>query len=587
MRQEVHPKTRVSFSQYWDLLARFLKPRSGQVVMLATTLLASVALQLVAPQILRQFIDLASQGQARLQLVQLAVVFLGVALFQQTASFVATYLAARLSWTTTNALRMNLMWHCMDLDLSFHNSQTPGGMIERIDGDVSSLSAFFSNFLFQFLASFVLLVGIGIFIFLEDWRIGVAMTFFATLSFFVLLQLRHIVLPSWEAESSSRANFFGFLEERLGGLEDIRTMGARQYIIWRFLQTSRTWLRKRLKANAMSSIFASSIEIMWAIGTAGTLAIGAYLYIQDAITIGTAYLLLHYFNMMERPIRTAAEELESLQRAGGAVVRITELNELSSGVIDGSTGSIPTGSLCVEFDRVSFRYPTGIPVLTNVSFAIEPGRVLGIVGRTGSGKTTIGRLLVRLYDPDSGTVKLGGCDLRSTTRSEIRDRVSMVTQTVHFVEGTIRDNLSSFDAGIQDEQLIDTLNTLGLLEWYMSLPDGLDTSLSVDGNRLSAGEAQLLALARVIQNDPGLLVLDEAESRIDPATGEMLKEAIQQVVSRSTTIIIAHNFETIALADDVLVIDQGKVIEHGIRQELASDPSSHLSRLLEVEVSRT
>jgi ABC-type multidrug transport system fused ATPase/permease subunit len=215
--------------------------------------------------------------------------------------------------------------------------------------------------------------------------------------------------------------------------------------------------------------------------------------------------------------------------------------------------------------------------------------VLGIVGRTGSGKTTLTRLLPRFYDPTAGVVRLGGVDLRDTKLAEVRARIGLVTQEVHLFNASLRDNLTLFDDRVPDEQVGDVLERIGLGDWLRELPEGLDTRLGAGGIGLSAGQSQLLACARVFLTDPDLVILDEASSRLDPATERLVHTALGRLLAGRTGIIVAHRLSTIAYADDILVFEEGQIREHGPRITLASDPDSRFAALLRVaaeEVSR-
>jgi len=223
------------------------------------------------------------------------------------------------------------------------------------------------------------------------------------------------------------------------------------------------------------------------------------------------------------------------------------------------------------------RVPAVRGVLDNLSFTLQPGRVLGLLGRTGSGKTTVGRLLFRLYDPQLGTVSLDGVDLRRANLKVLRSRVGVVTQDVQLVEASLRDNITFFDDTIPDARLQDVLEALGLTAWLARLPRGLDTLIS--GARLSGGEAQLVALARVFIKDPGLLILDEASSRLDPATEALLERALDRLLAGRTAIIIAHHLTMVARADDIMILEDGRAVEYGPRAQLAADPGSRFAAL--------
>jgi ABC-type multidrug transport system fused ATPase/permease subunit len=255
---------------------------------------------------------------------------------------------------------------------------------------------------------------------------------------------------------------------------------------------------------------------------------------------------------------------------------------------------LPGGPLAVSFADVSFRYDDqhngdsdgagegaalNGNVLTGISFTIQPGRVLGILGRTGSGKSTLTRLLFRLYDPQEGVVRLGGMDLRAVQLEVLRQRVAMVTQDVQLFQATVRDNLTFFNRAIPDELLEHALNQLHLWEWVKSLPQGLDTPLA-GGQSLSAGEAQLLAFTRVFLKDPGLVILDEASARLDLATEGLMERAVDRLFMERTGVIIAHRLKTVQRADDILILENGCVVEYGQRIALAGDPTSRFYHLL-------
>jgi ATP-binding cassette subfamily B protein len=241
------------------------------------------------------------------------------------------------------------------------------------------------------------------------------------------------------------------------------------------------------------------------------------------------------------------------------------------------------GPLALQFDGVTFSYNDEAGdeiVLNDVSFNIAPGRVVGLLGRTGSGKSTIARLATRLYEPQQGVVEVGGTATWDIDLADLRRRVAMVTQDVQLFRATIRDNLTFFDDSISDDDLIDVIRRLELDEWLNSLPAGLDTMLDSGSGGLSAGQAQLLAFTRVFLRDPGVVVLDEASSRLDPATETLLERAIDHLLENRTAILIAHRLETVARADDIVILEDGRVIEHGDRERLQADPESVFSQLL-------
>jgi ATP-binding cassette subfamily B protein len=284
--------------------------------------------------------------------------------------------------------------------------------------------------------------------------------------------------------------------------------------------------------------------------------------------------------MLDRPLELLTRQFQDFQQAAASMRRIAALLELQSLIADGRGERIPDGPLSVEFDQVSFSYDPEEPVLREVSICLQPGTVVGVLGRTGSGKTTLSRLLFRLYDPECGPIRLGGVDLHDARVAELRRHVGIVTQDIQLFHATVRDNLTLFDAGVPGRQIEDVLEDLGLLTWLRSLPMGLDTRLSPGSSGLSAGQAQLLAFARVFLKDPGVVILDEASSRLDPATERLLEHAVDRLLERRTGIIIAHRLATVRRADKILILEDGRIAESGSRIELERDPTSRFSAML-------
>ena len=321
-------------------------------------------------------------------------------------------------------------------------------------------------------------------------------------------------------------------------------------------------------------VWVSANTAFWA-GDALALIVGVWLTIRGSITVGTAFLILQYVQLVRRPIEQMTQELQELQKAAGGIVRIDQLRHLGSSIADGSE-DLPAGPLAIEFDDVSFSYEDR-GVLEEISFTLAPGKSLGLLGRTGGGKTTITRLIARLYDPDRGVVRVGGHDLRSLRSESLRRSVGVVTQDVQLFQASVRDNLTFF-GDRQDEDILDVLEKVGLGPWIRQL--GLDTELGAGGQGLSAGEQQLLAFARVFLQDPGVVILDEPSSRLDPVTEMLLATATERLYAGRTVVIIAHRLETVRTADEIMVVDAGRIVEHGPRQTLAADPTTRYAALL-------
>jgi ABC-type multidrug transport system fused ATPase/permease subunit len=550
----------------------------SKVILLLTLLLITIGLQLLNPQLLSNFLDLAIAGGATSTLLLIACFYTAIALLVQVLSVGTTYFSLEIAWNSTNTLRSDLTAHCLGLDIAFYTSHPPGELIERIDGDVNALSNFFSNFALNILMSMLLIVGVLIVLYFENWQMGAVLTLYCLGAFFVLRRSRNMAIPHARAHRAASATLFGFIEERLRGLEDIRANGGGSYVMLRFFQLARDVYHKGWKAGAFVNGFTAISTATFACGYALALAMGVYLYQKGAISIGTVFLFFQYTILIRTPLEQISQELRDLQTSGASIRRVQELLEIQPIITDGPGDALPAGPLAVDFSAVTFAYDHINPVLQDISFSLAPGKVLGLVGRTGSGKTTISRLLMRLYDVTAGTVRVGDVNVRDTHLNELRQRVALVTQDVQLFQASVRDNVTLFNQTIPDERILDVFQHLGLYTWYATLPAGLDTEIS--NEKLSVGEAQLLAFARVFLRDPGVLILDEATSHLDPATQQRVGQAMDALLLDRTVIIIAHRLETLHRADDILILEQGHIKEYGSRQALADDASSIYASLL-------
>ena len=566
---------------YAQLLRTYLGPQWRRMLLITMLLLSMLASQLINPYILRYFIDTALGGDNQSTLLLAGLLFVGLALLNQGATILETYVSENVAWTATNRLRADLVAHCLRLDLAFHKSHTSGELIERIDGDVDALSTFFSRSFILVASNILLILGLIIVLFQQHWLVGLVMGLFALLATYILLRIRNFAIRSETADRQKSAEFYGFLGEQLAGTSDIRANGATGYVLWRFHTLLRSWYPVQKRAAYMRfSTYVTTIAI-FGIGNALAFALGAYLWSQGLISPGTVYFIFYCTNLLSVPIDQIRRELQNLQKAGAGIERVRQLLRTQPTITDAPTPlSLPPGPLAVSFTQVSFSYNEQDTVLHDLSFELAPGKVLGLLGRTGSGKTTTARLLLRLYETQSGEIHLGDIPIRATRLADLRQRVGMVTQDVQLFHASVRDNLTFFNACIPDSRILGTLESLGLGPWLCSLPNGLDTELGSDGEGLSAGEAQLLAFTRIFLTDPGLVILDEASSRLDPATEQLIEQATSKLLAGRTAIIIAHRLGTIQRADNILVLEDGRILEQGARLDLANDPNSRFSYLL-------
>jgi ATP-binding cassette, subfamily B, bacterial len=579
-------------AEYRRLLSEYLIPLRGQLLLLAALLAGGIALQLVSPQIIRRYLDAIEAGAGQSLLLLAGGLYLALSLAQHGISLAGNYAGQQVAWQATNRMRRDLTLHCLRLDMPFHKTHTPGELIERIDGDVTRLANLLSEFVVRVAANGLLVLGILALLFVESLWVGLLLTGYIALTLVVMSLMQGPASRRWAAAWQTAAEMYGFVEERIHGAEDIRALGAMPYTIWRFLRYLRDWLHTYRRAAMLRMLTHNFTNLLSVIGYALGLAIAVHLYQRGTATIGTAYMVVAYTGMLGVPLQTIRREASDLQQSAASLGRIRALFDLQPQVADVASArlagqALPSGALEVRFEGVTFGYDNGDAVLRDISFGLAPGRVLGVLGRTGSGKTTLTRLLTRLYDPLEGRVRLSGRELRDVPLGELRQRVGMVTQDVQLFRASVRDNLAFFDDSVSDADIRRALQSLHLWHWASALPHGLDTLLGTGGGGLSAGEAQLLAFARVFLRNPGLVILDEASSRLDPATEALMERAVSRLLAGRTALIIAHRLRTVERADDILILDGGRVLEFGERQALAADPGSRFNRLLQAGLEET
>ena len=567
-----HPTT-----SRWRALAALLRPDLRRWVGLGALVALASAFALAGPLVVRRVVDEAGRGAAVGRITALAVVYLVLAVLAQVITVIVAWFATRTAWHTTNLIRLRLARHVLGLDHEFHRRHTPGELIQRVDGDVTSVSDFLGRVVPKAIGALAMVVGMLAVLAVLDWRLAAGGAVYVAAAVMLVVRGRHRAVGESSDEMGAYARLYGGIEERLTASEDLRAAGAGPHAMWRFIEESANTMRAAVRRES------GFLRMWWAVqgsvaaGSVLALVAGAALVGAGAITLGTAFLLFQYVLLLERPLEDIVQQLETVQKANGAMVRVIDLLAVTATIVDNGTTEPPAGALSVELRNVGFHYGDEQRVLRQVSVHLAAGRSVGIVGRTGSGKTTLSRLVLRLVEATDGDVRLGGVPMADIPLAVVRRRVALIPQEVELFSGSLRDNVTLFDPEPTDTQVVEALTQAGLGHLVAG---GIHRDLGAGGTGLSAGEAQLLALARVWLRNPDLVVLDEATARIDPATEALLEDALAELLRGRTAIVIAHRLSTLRHVDEIIVLDHGRVVEHGTRADLAADDDSRFHRLL-------
>lgn len=564
---------------YSVLLLNYLKNQKIKIFFLAIVLLCEIAVQIINPLIVKDFIDTALINN-KLLLKKIAIIYILLAFGQQFFSIITTYLGQIIGWSATNSLREDLVKHCLTLDMKFYKDKRPGELIERIDGDVSMLFNFFSKMGILLVSNSLLVIGVLFMYFRVDYRIGIAQVTFVIIAFYALLKFKELGKKYWKENRQVSTRIFGYVGECINNTEDVNANGAKNYVMFRFYEQLKQWLPIRIKSSIAGwGMFMVSLALQ-AVGFAISFIIGTYLWKQSMISVGTIYLFYNYTNYLIKPIDSIQKQLQNMQGASASISRIEEILLMESNIKDNKSDIRIDDKFSLLINNLHFGYEDNTEVLKDISLKLDNNKTLALIGRTGSGKTTLARLLVRLYDVNSGYIKFGDYNIKDIPIKELRRRIAYVTQEVQLFNGTVRNNLTFYDRSINDESIYEAIKEIGLEKWFTKFDKGLDTVLGVKGIGLSAGEAQLLTLVRVFLKNPYMVILDEVSSKLDPETERQLQNTIVKLLKGRVGIIIAHRIWTIKFVDEVMILENGRVLEYGYRKALEEDKNSRLNTLL-------
>ncbi|HEX5616136.1 MAG TPA: ABC transporter ATP-binding protein [Acidimicrobiia bacterium] len=550
-------------------LARMLRPQRGWVVLAAVLSVLQVGALLAGPALVRYGIDHGLREGDRGALNLAVVLYLVMAIAGVVLGRAVILTVARIGERFLRELRNRVFRHLMSLSMDFFEREKTGRLVSRMTSDIDALQELIQQGIVLFVQNILLFLGALIVIFTMSWQLALSAIVVVPPVYFASRWFRRVSNRAYLEVRDRIATNLSTLQEGLEGVRVVQAFGRERSFTRRFSSTNEAQYEAHLETVRISALYFPVIELAGVVGTATIIGVGGWLSARDAVTVGTVAAFVLYLNNLFEPVQQLSQLYNVVQSSGAALAKIFGLLDTSPSIAErpGAVDLPARGPIDVR--GVSFAYGVDAPaVLRDVDLHIAPGERIALVGPTGAGKSTLAKLLARFYDPTAGAVEIGGLDLRDATLGSLRAQMCVVPQEGYLFAGTLRENVRVGRAEATDDEIDAALHALGVHEHFARFPDGLDTEVREGGSRLSAGERQLVSLARAALADPAILVLDEATSNLDPGTEHAVEQALERLMEGRTVVVIAHRLSTAARADRIAVVDDGRLAELGTHREL-------------------
>jgi len=544
-------------SQKWALI--------GTLVLVA----ANSGLGLMGPYLIGKAIDEFMLKNDVAGLARTALLMIGIYLVTSFATWLQTYVMVGASQRTVRDIRNDLFSKLQTLSLRFFDQRTHGELMSRLTNDIENISRILTESVTQLISSTLSTIGVITIMFLLNVRLAVVSLIAVPLMLILSRWVAKRARPGFREQQEHLGTLNGIIEETLTGQHVVKAYGREQAVIEEFEVAN----RKLQKASTRARIFAGTMGPLGGLVNNSSFAIvagaGGWLAVQGLATVGTIASFINYVRQFTRPLSEIAQIYSSIQSALAGAERVFEIIDQVPELADAPDAQ-PLNEVVgdVVFDDVCFGYEADTPVLKEVSLHAESGQTIALVGPTGAGKTTIVNLLTRFYDIDSGNIRIDGMDIRQVKKDDLRRKLGIVLQDTYLFSDTVMENIRYGRLNATDEEIKAAARLANADSFVRRLPEGYETPLSERGSNLSLGQRQLLAIARAILADPGILILDEATSSVDTRTEQHIQEAMLRLMQGRTSFVIAHRLSTIRDADLILVISEGEIVERGTHHQL-------------------
>jgi ATP-binding cassette subfamily B multidrug efflux pump len=547
----------------------FNLPYLRQLITAIFLMIVTSLLSVSGPWIIGQAIDEGIRTGDLIQLRFWAILFLVAAIAEWVTNRSRIAIMAFVGTKVVANIRSDLFRHLHSLSLAFYNRYSVGRLMSRLISDVGVLQDFITWSITGLFRSLFLLLGIILAMLSLNWRL--ALITFSVLPLMALLTnyWRVRVRPAYRATRQRLSLINGYLNESISGIRVTKSYTREEVNFAFFENLNHSYFDANVVATRLSALFFPGVDFIGTIATAIVVGIGGYLVLGDALTAGTLVAFVLYVERFFDPIRELAQRYNTFQAAMAASERIFDLLDTEPDLQD-AAGAEPLPSIrgAVDFEHVYFSYNDGEPVLFDIDFHVKPGQRIALVGETGAGKSTIIRLLTRLFDVTKGSVKIDNRDIRDVTGASLRSQLGVVLQDTFLFGGTIADNIRYGRLEATEDEVVTAAKTVGAHDFISKMPKGYQTEVGEEGINLSVGQRQIVSFARALLADPRILILDEATSSVDTTTEKQIELAIDRLMAGRTSFVIAHRLSTIVNADKIVVLDKGRIVEIGTHDEL-------------------
>jgi ATP-binding cassette subfamily B protein len=532
-------------------------------------LLGGALAGLAIPRLLGTAIDQALLAERVSSLVAVAIIILAVSAGRGMLAYGQQYLSEAVAQRVAYDLRNSLYDKLQHMSFAFHDTQQTGDLMSRATADVENVRWFIQFGLLRLLQLAVLVAGAAVFMLTVNWRVGLISMAFIPFAVWRVAVLRITVQRVWLEVQRLLGEMTTVLQESLTGVRVVRAFGAEHHVRSRFQEKAEAVRRNAVEANLIQAANNAQVTLVFAIGLGCILGYGAYEMAAGRLTAGQLTQFIFYNSMLAMPVRMSGFAVNILARGISSGQRLLAVLEAVSPVRDREQArDIGRVTGHVRFSRVGFAYRDGARVLDEIAFEARPGQIVALLGKPGSGKSTVAHLVPRFYDVTEGSVTVDGMDVRDTTLASLRRNVGIVMQDVFVFSATLRDNIAYGHPDATDADVERAARIAQLHDFIVSLPDGYQTMVGERGVTLSGGQRQRLAIARSVLLDPPILILDDTMSSVDAETEARLQRALSEVMRNRTTFVIAHRLTTVLAADLILVLDEGRIAERGTHAEL-------------------